>query len=189
MATQLQGCFKMKSSFHARSVTIPVGPLANLQQHCSIWILHHSLRHSFVHVLSWLFLQGYIKLSFHPNPHHSQTYIKNFQGTGVHQKQTWIMNLQVASSAQSTAFCILLQAIWMQKFEQTSTTSTLTAGFWLASPNSEVAISKNFNWNLWQMRWTCLNDQSCCFGQSSRWGNWEMPRRKGPKSLNSCKCR
>lgn len=54
MATQLQGCFKMKSSFHARSVTIPVGPLANLQQHCSIWILHHSLRHSFVHFLSWL---------------------------------------------------------------------------------------------------------------------------------------
>ena len=27
---------------------------ANLQQHCSIWILHHSLRHSFVHFLSWL---------------------------------------------------------------------------------------------------------------------------------------
>ena len=43
-----------------------------------------------------------IKLSFHPNPHHSQTYIKNFQGTGLHEKQTWIMNLQVASSAQST---------------------------------------------------------------------------------------
>lgn len=96
--------------------------------------------HSGIH--SYISCLDYIKLSFHPNPHHSQTHIKNFQGTGLHEKQTWIMNLQVASSAQSTAFCILLQAIWMQKFEQTSTTSTLTAGFWLASPNSEVAISK-----------------------------------------------
>ena len=61
--------------------------------------------HSGIH--SYISCLDYIKLSFHPNPHHSQTYIKNFQGTGLHEKQTWIMNLQVASSAQSTAFCSL----------------------------------------------------------------------------------
>ena len=106
--------------------------------------LHHSLRHSFVHFLSWLH-QTFIPPKSPPFANLYKELSRDWASRETN------MNHESSGGIECSKHSLL-------QFEQTSTTSTLTAGFWLASPNSEVAISKKLHWNLWQMWWTCLND-------------------------------